>query len=367
MTKSTLIHDVSIVGTQGHDSWILFSDRIISMGQGDSWKEISGNHEVIDGRLGFLSRPMVETHTHGGWGHSVESGIDSWREIRRNQRQNGVQKTFLSLPAMELEKVRQLVLEAEELAKEDQGFIGLHLEGPFISEGKKGAHPREFLEKVESSVLNRWRPIFESEAVVSMTVAPELFTDSEMSSLSKDLMLCFGHSSADYETAKNFFEHHGKVVTHCFNAMNGIDHRLPGPIPAAIENKDVFLELIADGVHVADSAMRLLPKHRVSLVTDAIAAAGGEDGSYQLAGQKITVSDGVARTQKGALAGSTLSMERATAHFAAMHDDVEAGLIASTKNPCIAYGIGYSEIKLDTDAGLLLWDENLRLSNIYNL
>ncbi len=363
MSEKILIHDVSINGQER--SWVLFDTQILAVGVGDSWREISAELKIIDGANGFISRPMTDTHTHGGWGHSVESGVEAWREIRKHQRRNGVQKTLLSIPTVSFEKAKYLVSQAEKFLAEDSGFLGLHLEGPFLSSSQKGAHPESLLKLPTETEIEIWRPLLQSDAVVSMTIAPELFSDKQLKVLKQDLHLCFGHSAADYQTAKKFFANFGTIMTHCFNAMNSIHHRNPGPIPAAIENKNVFIELIADGVHVANPVMALIPKDRTVLVTDAISAAGSDDGEYQLAGESVFVVDSVARNQDGALAGSTLTMKAATYNFSQLHD-VQAALLAADKNPGAAYGFGYEEIKSGTSAELLLWDADMNLEMSYN-
>ena len=160
------------------------------------------------------------------------------------------------------------------------------------------------------------------------------------------LQLCFGHSEATYEQALAFFKRYPTaIMTHAFNGMNGIHHRAPGPIPAAIES-GVMVELIADGIHVEEAAARLLPEDKLILITDAMAATGMPDGEYKLGSMTAHVKDGVARTDSGSLAGSTLRLKDAVSNYSAWIGNKEKALIAGSTNPAKTYGINVPKLNL---------------------
>jgi N-acetylglucosamine-6-phosphate deacetylase len=127
------------------------------------------------------------------------------------------------------------------------------------------------------------------------------------------VVVAVGHTSADYDQTARAFEVGARLLTHAFNAMNGLHHREPGPVMAAVDNPAVTIELILDGLHVHPSMARLLlgaAPGRVALVTDAMAAAGASDGDYQLGGLNVTVTGGLAVLSGTAtIAGSTLTQD----------------------------------------------------------
>jgi N-acetylglucosamine-6-phosphate deacetylase len=190
---------------------------------------------------------------------------------------------------------------------------------------------------------------------MSMTVAPELFTQRQLDLLrDAGIKLCLGHTSCDYEVATKFFQDSSHVMTHAFNGMRGIHHREPGPILAALE-AGAYTELIADGHHVSPSAARLLNPDKVILVTDAMAATGQGDGHYALGSTEVEVHQGVARDSRGSLAGSTLLLHMAVTNYAKWTNNPEAALRAAITNPTDAYGLSATGL----ERGLILWDNTM--------
>ncbi|HEY7796470.1 MAG TPA: amidohydrolase family protein [Microbacteriaceae bacterium] len=352
------------------DNWVIFSDRVLKTGNGSSWEQEVFDVSV-DAAGGFLTPAMVDTHTHGGNGHSPSSDIDSLRAIRDFQKSQGVYFGVISLVTSDLKEILSLIEIAKAYSAEDPGFLGLHLEGPFLSHDQKGAHDPQLLREPTESEL---QTIIEAGAtaatniVFSMTVASEMFTSVQLELLTQaGIALCLGHTNSDYHQAKKFFALHGKVLTHAFNAMPGIHHRNPGPVPAAIDNTETYLELIADGIHVDPAVLRLIDPNRVLLVTDSMVATGLEDGQYQLGSLRVTVENSVARTTDGALAGSTLTMPRAVKVYASAIGNKELALKAAIENPLRAYSLKPASLEPGEAARLVLWDEELNLLKTFNL
>lgn len=178
-----------------------------------------------------------------------------------------------------------------------------------------------------------------------ITIAPELphgisairrFADA-------GVVPAIGHCDADYETACQGFAAGAGIMTHMFNAMNGLHHRRPGPIPAAVEDPRVTIELINDGFHVSDPMVKLgfgFAPHRIAFVTDAMAATGCPDGRYLLGALDVDVVDGHARLMSnGAIAGSTLVLEQAVQR-AVLRLGISApdAVEAATLTPARAFG-----------------------------
>ncbi|WP_461473946.1 amidohydrolase family protein [Microbacterium sp. HJ5] len=200
-----------------------------------------------------------------------------------------------------------------------------------------------------------------------ITLAPELtgalaavhrFADS-------GIAVALGHTSADDVVASAAFVAGASMLTHAFNGMRGIHHRAPGPVLAAVRSAGVTLEVINDGVHVHPDIVRLafdLAPERVALVTDAMAAAGGADGTYVLGSVDVVVSDGVARLADGSsIAGSTLTQDLALRR--AVMDcgiAIESAVTAVTSTPARAIGragdLGRFEVGFAADAVLLTDD-----------
>lgn len=338
--------------------WATVSDmKIQQAGQGKFSGDASGLK--INSAPGFVSPGLIDTHIHGGGGFSADgSYLDMERVIHFHQG-FGVRKTFLSLVSAPLESLLVSIEHATALLKSDDSFLGLHIEGPFLAQTHKGAHDPAVLHAPSDGEIEK---IIDKGAGVikSITIAPELSTPKQISMLLEaGVQPCLGHTNADYELATAHFNQGSRVLTHAFNGMNGIHHRAPGPVVAALDNKLVLSELIADGVHVRPEAARLLDPERVILITDAMSATGLPDGAFNLGSLAVEVVDGVARTHTGSLAGSTLTLDLAVKNFANWFGSVELAFRAAITNPAKAYGL--LAPTLDASTRPLLWSSDLEI------
>ena len=216
-------------------------------------------------------------------------------------------------------------------------LLGAHMEGPFLCESYSGAHDIENICKPSISALNERIKGFESE-IALMTLAPELKGSFDVISRLRELniLVSLGHSSADFDSAMKAFSNGVTMVTHTFNAMKGLHHRAIGPVGAAARREDVFLGLIADGVHVHSDMIRLLkiiaPK-QIVLVSDAISAYGLGDGSFDWDKRLITVENGLCRLPDETIAGSTLPLLEACKKMANWINDPSAAIWMATLAP----------------------------------
>jgi N-acetylglucosamine-6-phosphate deacetylase len=200
---------------------------------------------------------------------------------------------------------------------DDEIVAGLHLEGPFLSSARRGAHPPQLLRAPTPAALEQLlcrRP----GAVRMATLAPELDggIDAVAQLAAAGAVPAIGHTHAAYDVAHAAVDAGAKVATHLFNAMRPIHHREPGVIMALMERPEVVCELINDGLHLHPSLVRwvleTVGEARAALVTDAIAAAGADDGLFPLGRSTVRVRDGRAELADGSsLAGSTLTMDTA--------------------------------------------------------
>jgi N-acetylglucosamine-6-phosphate deacetylase len=338
--------------------WAIISGtKIEQAGHGKFPGDTSGLE--INSTPGFVSPGLIDTHIHGGGGFSVDGSYKDMEKVIEFHQGFGVRKTFLSLVSAPLESILVSIEHGTALLKSDDRFLGLHLEGPFLAQSHKGAHDPAVLHAPSDQEIEKL--INKGAGVIrSITIAPELSSPKQIAMLLEaGIQPCLGHTNADYELATTHFNQGSRVLTHAFNGMNGIHHRAPGPVVAALDNKLVFSELIADGVHVRSEAARLLDPERVILITDAMSATGLPDGTFNLGSLAVEVVDGVARTHSGSLAGSTLTLDVAVKNFANWFGSVELAFRAAITNPAKAYGLVATT--LDASTGPLLWSSDLEI------
>ncbi|GAB2833427.1 N-acetylglucosamine-6-phosphate deacetylase [Microbacterium insulae] len=357
---STLVHSVRLVD-DGHvtdDAWILFEDgRVGARGQGGSHPDASA---IVDGEGGCLTPGFVDIHGHGGGGASYDDGPGAIREARALHRAHGTTRAVVSLVTATLDELAERAAMVAEVAEQDDTVLGSHLEGPFLDPGHKGAHTASLLRAPDAASVARLLEAGRG-TIRQVTLAPELpgALDAVRRLTGEGVVVAVGHTDADADAARRAFDAGASVLTHAFNAMRGIHHRAPGPVVAALRDPRVTLELIADGVHidleVVATAFTAAPD-RIALVTDAMAAAGSDDGHYRLGGLEVTVSDGVARLDDGTIAGSTLTQDAALRRVVGAGVDLGLAVAALTRVPARAIGrpeLGRLDVGAIADAVLL--------------
>ncbi|QNN54736.1 N-acetylglucosamine-6-phosphate deacetylase [Nocardioides mesophilus] len=218
--------------------------------------------------------------------------------------------------------------------------LGVHLEGPFLSARRLGTHAAEHRRDPDPELLRRWR---DRAPVVAVTLAPELpgALDLVRDLSAAGVLVSLGHSDATAAQAHAGFAAGARTVTHLFNAMSPLHHREPGLPGAALARPDVVLQLVIDGHHLADDAVRVAwaaGRGRVVMVTDATAAAALDDGTYALAGLPVEVRGGAVRNGQGALAGSALTLDAAVRNACALGADPVEALVAVTEAPARLLG-----------------------------
>ena len=236
----------------------------------------------------------------------------------------------------------ELVAALREVPAELSGprLIGVHLEGPFLSPLRLGAHSMLGRRDPDPVLLER---LLAAGPVSAMTLAPELDGALELIDLlnARGVVASCGHSEATAEQAGRAFDRGVRTVTHLFNAMRPLGHRDPGIAGAALAREDVIVQLILDGHHIAPETARVVWRAaagRVALVSDAIAAAGVGDGSYRLGGTDVEVRDGVARRDDGVLAGSSASLIDALRWLHALGAPLAEAVDAATAVPARILG-----------------------------
>ncbi len=250
----------------------------------------------------------------------------------------GICPTFVSCPIDQFQLGMEVLNETKKHTSKNRcRLLGAHLEGPFLCKSYSGAHDIESICKPSISALNERIKGFEDD-IALMTLAPELKGSFELISRLRELniVVSLGHSSADFDSAMKAFNNGVTMVTHTFNAMKGLHHRAIGPVGAAARRDDVFLGLIADGVHVHSDMIRLLkilaPK-QIVLVSDAISAYGLGDGSFDWDKRLVIVENGLCRLPNETIAGSTLPLLDACKKIANWINDPSAAIWMATLAP----------------------------------
>jgi N-acetylglucosamine-6-phosphate deacetylase len=246
--------------------------------------------------------------------------------------------------------------------------IGAHLEGPFLSPERPGAHDSAALREPDLAALEQ---LLGAGPVSQVTLAPELPGALELvdALVARGVTVSCGHTKADAIAAHAAFDRGASAVTHLFNAMRRPASRDPGLAFAALGRDDVFITLIVDGHHLAADTVRTAWRaagDRLVLISDAVAAAGTSDGDYTLGGTvPIHFADGVVRTAVGSLAGSTLSMLAAVRNSHALGVPLAAALGAATEVPArMARRPDLGRIAPGARADLVVLDDSLELQRV---
>lgn len=318
---------------------------------------------------------FVDTHLHGGGGanFSTATRADTSAAVALH-RKHGTTALIASLVTAD---PAELLRQVGELAEDVRaGLIdGIHLEGPWLSVKRCGAHQPSLMRDPDAAEIAR---VLDTGggAVRMVTLAPE--RDGALAAIGQladaGVVAAVGHTEATHEQTRAAIEAGATVGTHLFNAMRPVDRREPGPILALLDDPAVTVELITDGVHVAPAIYRHVTRSagpdRVSLVTDAMAATGMADGVYHLGPLAVDVVDGVARVAgTDTIAGSTATMDRVF-RFAVAHSGLpldEALMLAvrqASINPARALGMPSAGLVPGATADLVVLDSALEVAGV---
>jgi len=329
--------------------------------------------EVIDAKGLFIAPGFVDIHIHGSMGADVmDASVEAIKTIASGIARYGTTSflpTTLTMAREDVYKSLEVVRSLQGEALAGAQVLGAHLEGPFINVKYKGAQNENFVVAPDYE----WVRDF-SDVIKLITYAPEMDSDFVFTKKVKaetDVMLSIGHSDAGCEFSNQAFECGCSNVTHLFNGMTGLHHREPGIALAALMNDDVFIELIADKVHVNEHLFQFVVDNkgadRVVLISDSIRAGCMNDGIYDIGGQDAHVLNGAARLADGTLAGSVLTLNQAVRNF---YESTDASLVdvvhMASFNPAASINIanrkGSLEIGKDADVILLDNEFNCHLT-----
>ncbi|WP_256760477.1 N-acetylglucosamine-6-phosphate deacetylase [Cohnella sp. WQ 127256] len=274
--------------------------------------------EWLDAENGWLLPGFIDVHVHGGAGYDFmdvdTQGIGEISRFHAQHGTTGLLATSLTAPKADISSMLRGVSEYMSEPMPYAQVWGAHLEGPFINEEWKGGQNGQYAIVPQLAWLEEWVSDFPG-IIRIQTLAPEL--DGALVYIDRlvahGIVPSCGHTDATFDQIKEAADRGLRHAVHAFNAMRPFHHREPGTVGAVLTDDRIMAEVIADGHHVHPAGLRLLQKvkgtDRIILVTDAILAAGHEDGEYVLGGLPVVMSCGIARLKSsGNLAGSTLTM-----------------------------------------------------------
>jgi len=360
--------------------WIRLAGGVIdAVGPGGAPEQAAGpgprGLPVTDLRGHWVLPGFVDMHVHGGGGTSfTEGSADDARRAAEFHRRHGSTTIVASLVTAPLDVLEVRTAMLAGLAGEG-AIAGIHLEGPFLSAARCGAQDPRHLAAPDVTAFGRLREAAAGHLRV-ITVAPELPGAAGLieAAAGAGVTAAVGHTDATADITSAAVDAGATHATHLFNGMRPLHHREPGPAGALLDRDAVTCEVIADGVHLHDTVIRLARRAagpgRLVLITDAMTAAGMPDGSYRLGPVRVDVTGGVARTAgtgepaaPGAIAGSTATMAGVVRHAVAAGLPVTEVAAAASTTPAGVLGLGdrTGALRPGLRADLVVCDENLRL------
>ena len=319
-------------------------------------------------RADVVAPGLIDLQVNGGFGVEVGEDPEALRHLSEVLPSTGV-TAFLPTVVSATPDFYPRMFRAFRQASDCRGAVplGIHIEGPFLSPERSGAHPRATVEAADAEAL---ACLWESNVVRMVTLAPERpgCLDHIRRFRETGVIVSLGHTNASYEELIRGIDEGASLVTHLYSAMSPFRHRDPGAVGAALLDDRVTVSVIADGIHTHPASLQLALRckgpDRVALVTDAIAGAGMESGVYELQGRPIHVAGGTSRLADGTLAGSSLTLDQAVRNIVQLAGaSVPDALRMATAVPARVLGLHERKGRLQVgcDADIALFDAQMRV------
>ena len=330
--------------------------------------------ESIDLQNQFLLPGFIDVQVNGGGGvlFNDDPSVESIRAIGAAHRQFGTTGFLPTLISDDLDTIGQAIAAVQaSLDAHSSSALGIHIEGPFLNWARRGVHDPKHLRRLDNGVISLLCSLRGGRTV--LTLAPEMTTVDMIAQLTAGgVLVCAGHSDANYAQTAAAIAHGVRGFTHLFNAMAPLAPREPGIVGAALYDPNTWCGIIVDGHHVdpvmLKLALRCKRHDRFMLVTDAMPAVGSSAPTFILQGRTIQVVDGVCRDQNGTLAGTALDMAAAV-HNAVSLLDLELAQAArmASEYPAAFLGLGHElgKIKPGYRANLVLLDDELQVQRTW--
>jgi N-acetylglucosamine-6-phosphate deacetylase len=346
MSERVLLRDARIVepgvGIGPPTTVALDGDRVVAIGDGTGE---AGAHVIdLDGL--WLSPGLIDIQVNGAAGHDTTDDPSSIWAVGEAIAASGVTAflpTIVTAPEGRCDEALQILAAGPPAGYRGATVLGLHLEGPFLSPKRHGAHDPQYLRQPDARSGAGWS---RTAGIAIVTIAPELpgAVDLIRELTARGVVVSIGHSNASLDEARAGIDAGASYSTHLFNAMPPLNHRAPGIAGAVLADERVTVGMIPDTIHVdpvvLDLAYRIAGPDRFSIVTDAMGALGMPYGTFRLGGREVTVDETGCRLPDGLLAGSNLRLDLGVQNLAAATGrGVEAAVAAATIVPARLLGL----------------------------
>ena len=356
---------------------ILDGDKIRQVYEEKDAPQLNG--DVLDGKGCYAIPGLIDLHFHGCKGDDFCDGdkdaIGRIAEYEASVGVTAIAPATMTLPVEELEQILHTAAEYKKETKDCRkaDFLGINMEGPFISPAKKGAQDARNILPCNVEICDRF--LKASEGLVKFIgIAPE---ESEHAAefireVHERVNVSLAHTNADYDTAMEACRAGANHAVHLYNAMPAFTHRAPGVVGAVFDNKDVMAEIICDGIHIHPSVVRatfqMMGAERMILISDSMRATGMPDGQYTLGGLDVKVVGRFATlVSDGAIAGSATNlMDCMRTVVKKMDLPLETAVACATINPARSLGVEeqYGSLEAGKKAHVVLLDQDLELKAV---
>ena len=347
---------------------IVKADKITDVGKGD----YEGALTTYDAQGQHVLPGFIDIHMHGGYGEdAMDASYDGLKHLAESLLSEGTTSFLATTMTQSDENITKALENIIEYQKQQNvlkaaDIVGIHLEGPFISEHKVGAQNPAYVQRPSIEKVQQFQKTANNQIKV-ITFAPEVEGANEtLEALHNQIRFSIGHTVATFDETNEAVARGAKHVTHLYNAGTPFEHREPGVFGAAWTNDSLSTELIVDGIHSHPTAIQIAYKQkgntRFFLITDAMRAKGMPDGEYDLGGQNVIVKGSEARLASGALAGSILKMNEGLKNLIQYTGDSLDNLWRVTSlNQAIALNIESQKgsLKVGKDADIVIVDDEI--------
>ncbi|MGW7934217.1 N-acetylglucosamine-6-phosphate deacetylase [Staphylococcus xylosus] len=349
---------------------LIENGKIIQIAEG----EYQGDLTTIDVKGQHVLPGFIDIHMHGGYGEdAMDASFEGLKHLSESLLSEGTTSFLATTMTQSDENIIKALKNIVDYQEQQDSLnaasiVGIHLEGPFISEYKVGAQNPAYVQRPSVEKVQQFQEIAKNQIKV-MTFAPEVEgADETLSTLHDQINFSIGHTVATFDEVNEAVAQGAKHVTHLYNAGTPFEHRNPGLSGAAWLNDELSTESIVDGIHSHPASVKIAYKQkgnkRFFLITDAMRAKGMPDGEYDLGGQNVVVKGSEARLASGALAGSILKMNEGLknliAYTGAPLDDLWR---VTSLNQAIALKIedDKGSIAIGKDADIVVVDDDIQV------
>ncbi|MDO5564184.1 MAG: N-acetylglucosamine-6-phosphate deacetylase [Eubacteriales bacterium] len=320
---------------------------------------------------------LIDIHFHGANGYDFcDATNESLSEISKYEALHGVTGiciASMSLAFYELKKIMQNanLFYNKKREENEADFLGINMEGPFLSKEQKGAQNEKYLIDINYDFYKELQDI-SGNIIKIVDIAPEISPSEDfIKKVSKEIVVSLAHTNCDYDKAIEAFNYGASHITHLYNAMPSLHHRKPGIISAAFDKKNIKVEIITDGVHVSSPMIRLalqiFGEDNVIIISDSLRQTGLNYGEFDFTNQKVIVKNNACYLLNNTLAGSITNLYDCM-KYAIKEAKIkkEIAIAMATKNPAKEIGVydKYGSIEIGKVANFILVDEKMNIQKI---